>query len=264
MKYTICKYCNKEISKNNITKHIRSHVNGNYDKWQNIKHQTLDHDDLFCKYCKKEYKNKNSLLQHEIRCKENPNKIDTSNSFGQLNPKYRTAWNKGLTKETDDRVKNYANTFHKNYILGLHKDLSGDKNPAKKLEVKEKISKTCLEHSKNGNWHTSLAKHIHYNYKGNDLHGKWELYYAIYLDKNNIKWIRNKERFIYNYKNKNHYYTPDFYLINTNEYIEIKGYSTNKDFAKWTQFPKNKKLIVLQYKDLKNLGVFDCDITKYI
>lgn len=29
-----------------------------------------------CKYCLKVCKNKNSLVQHEIRCKENPNKIN--------------------------------------------------------------------------------------------------------------------------------------------------------------------------------------------
>ena len=28
-----------------------------------------------CKYCGKICKNKNSLAQHEIRCKENPNRI---------------------------------------------------------------------------------------------------------------------------------------------------------------------------------------------
>lgn len=28
-----------------------------------------------CKYCNKECKNKNSLAQHECRCKDNPNRI---------------------------------------------------------------------------------------------------------------------------------------------------------------------------------------------
>ena len=105
---------------------------------------------------------------------------------------------------------------------------------------------------------------MHYNYKGNDLHGTWELRYAIYLDNNNIRWKRPKDRFLYNYKNKNHYYTPDFYLIDSNEYIEIKGYSNDKDYAKWKQFPKNKKLVILKYEDLLKLGVFDINIEKFI
>ena len=47
--------------------------------------------------------------------------------------------------------------------------------------------KSCLEKSKQGLWHKSLAKDMHYNYKGIDLDGKWELKYAQWLDLNNIK-----------------------------------------------------------------------------
>lgn len=65
---------------------------------------------LKCKFCNKEYKNKRSLIQHEIRCKLNPNKIDTSKSFNNGN---RPAWNKGLTKETDKRVTNYSKKISK-------------------------------------------------------------------------------------------------------------------------------------------------------
>ena len=32
-------------------------------------------EEFVCKYCGKECKNKNSLTQHEIRCKKNPNRI---------------------------------------------------------------------------------------------------------------------------------------------------------------------------------------------
>lgn len=39
---------------------------------------TTIYTELFCQFCKSPRKNKNSLHQHEIRCKENPNKIDTS------------------------------------------------------------------------------------------------------------------------------------------------------------------------------------------
>jgi PAB1-binding protein PBP1 len=52
---------------------------------------------------------------------------------------------------------------------------------------------------------------------------------------------------------KNRKYTPDFYLTESDEYIEIKGYKTEKDKAKWSQFPKNKKLIVLTASELKDI-----------
>lgn len=87
------------------------------------------------------------------------------------------------------------------------------------------------------------------------LDGNWELNTAIYFDKNNINWIRNKKRFSYiDSKGKYRTYCPDFFIIDENLYIEVKGYTTELDKLKWKQFPlkleiwdknvlKNKKII---------------------
>jgi hypothetical protein len=85
------------------------------------------------------------------------------------------------------------------------------------------------------------------------LQSTWELAYAKYLDSNNIPWIRNTKRFPYVFENKSHYYVPDFYLVQTDEYIEIKGYRIEADEAKWKNFPK--KLTVLYHKELRELGI---------
>ena len=92
MKTTICPICGKEISNCNYERHLISHKNNPkyHNKLQT--RQSIDHNDLYCKYCGKLCKNKNSLAQHECRCDKNPNKIATK------------AWNKGATKETDSRV----------------------------------------------------------------------------------------------------------------------------------------------------------------
>ena len=92
MKTTICPVCRKEISNCNYERHLISHKNNPkyHNKLQT--RQSIDHDDLYCKYCGKLCKNKNSLAQHECRCDKNPNRIVTK------------AWNKGATKETDSRV----------------------------------------------------------------------------------------------------------------------------------------------------------------
>lgn len=92
MKTTKCEICGKEIRNCNLERHWVSHQN-NPDYHNKLQtRQSVDHDDLCCKYCGKLCKNKNSLAQHECRCSKNPNKIDTE------------AWNKGATKETDTRV----------------------------------------------------------------------------------------------------------------------------------------------------------------
>ena len=61
------------------------------------------------------------------------------------------------------------------------------------------------------------------------------------------------ESFEYNFENKVRHYTPDFYLTDSDTYIEIKGFKTEKDDAKWKQF--SKKLIVLTKAELKELGI---------
>lgn len=246
-----CELCEQEISINNYSKHLRRHQLHPETFEREMFH--LTHNDFICKFCGKMCKNKNSTVQHEIRCRENPDKINTIvDGFNNYN---RPGWNKGLTKETDERVLKGSITYKENHKKGLHKDTHGLNNNSSNPNVKEKISATCLKKSKEGTWHTSLAKNMHIDYKGVDLHGSYELAYAKYLDEHNISWIRCKDRFEYYYNNSYHYYTPDFYLIDTKEYIEIKGYATGKDYAKWKQFPEDKTLIVLKKKDLINLGI---------
>lgn len=205
---------------------------------------------FICQYCFKECKNLNSLKNHERLCKSNPNRIESS--FVKYN------------KERDP-----INQYIKAKQLGLPKpELSVEarqklsesatkNNLARTNEIKEKISKTCLEKVSNGEWHISLAKNLHFNYNGIDLHGSWEVIYAEYLDANNIAWVRCKDRFEYIFEDTTHYYTPDFYLIDSDTYVEIKGYKTKKDEAKWSQFPSSKTLKVLLEKDLRELGVLD-------
>lgn len=70
----------------------------------------------------------------------------------------QVAWNKGLTKEKDERVMQYAKTLEKvnkgkkpliNYTEEYRKTMSdrmkGNKNPAKRLAVRKRIGKTLLE-----------------------------------------------------------------------------------------------------------------------
>lgn len=91
-----CLVCGREISKSNYDRHFQCHFS-NHDS-KTIKYH-LDHDDLFCKFCGKPCKNRNSMAQHEIRCGNNPNRITVNLDYN------RSPWNFGLTKDTDDRVK---------------------------------------------------------------------------------------------------------------------------------------------------------------
>lgn len=66
-----------------------------------------------CSYCNKECKNNNAKAQHERFCKLNPNHIVMNWHATGVKVSHQ-AWNKGLTKETDERVKQYGETYTKN------------------------------------------------------------------------------------------------------------------------------------------------------
>lgn len=112
-----------------------------------------------------------------------------------------------------------------------------------------------------GTWHYSFSKSRTHLYRGIKLYGTWELKYAIYLDSLNIVWERPIECFSYVFDGKVSKYTPDFYLPDEDIFVEIKGYKTARDEAKWVSFPHN--LRILQGTDLVDLGILnDSDVKK--
>lgn len=67
---------------------------------------------MYCKFCNKECKNKISLSAHEIRCKLNPNKIDTSNSnFIQYHKRIK---NNEIPNENEVKYCKFCNKECKN------------------------------------------------------------------------------------------------------------------------------------------------------
>lgn len=89
--------------------------------------------------------------------------------------------------------------------------------------------------------------------------GKWELYFYKWCKENNIKIIRSNEYFPYSWRGNRKYF-PDFYLPDLDFYVEVKGYETERDRAKWNQFPK--KLLVIKKKEINEIlkNKFDVDI----
>ncbi len=244
--YKTCDKCNISFSLSTYNTH-RKVCTGAPSYWVKRRLGILQVDSsVECPFCKKICKNANSQRNHSRLCKLNPNYQVT------YLEKFRGTYKR-------------SNLFLKAKEMGLPKPKRSpetlkklsEANKNRSLELRQKIakqvSKTVTKKVKEGKWHTSLAKKMHYNYKGYDLHGKWELNYAKWLDSQNISWLRCKERFEYIFENKKRFYTPDFYLLEQDVYIEIKGYKTKKDEAKWSQFPK--KLNVLMKQDLINLNI---------
>ena len=91
------------------------------------------------------------------------------------------------------------------------------------------------------------------------VQGSWEYKYALFLNEKNINWDKNKKYSIkYSLNDKEKIYYPDFYLPNTNEYVEIKGwwYVGSKEKMKLVVEQNEKiKISILQQKELIELGI---------
>ncbi len=93
------------------------------------------------------------------------------------------------------------------------------------------------------------------------MRSSWERRFAFYQDKLKVKWKYEPRQFPFRpNKLKYIFYTPDFYLPETDEWYEIKGYNCEKDKPKIALFRKqfpDKKLIVLKSDWFKKNKLFD-------
>lgn len=102
-----------------------------------------------CKYCNKECKNLNSLRQHEIRCKLNPDKIESGNK-GHMPPHTKKYYTK-LVQVRDGSILDINNGELDNYRL-THPvcEICGKTiEEATKWKSKFAPKKLCIDHDHN-------------------------------------------------------------------------------------------------------------------
>lgn len=194
---------------------------------------------FICRLCGFEIKN--NIQKHQETC----------NGKGPFRKRPRDpkglGWAKGLTKDTDIRIKKISETLKNKKTHNKHTP-----------ETKKKLSEMMYERYKNG-WQNKAGrcKKIPYHSQiAGDIKvdGGWELASAKYLDTLNINWNRNTKRFKYlKSDGKESTYCPDFYIKETDLYIEVKGYKTELDETKWKQFKHN--LEIWDRTKLKELGL---------
>lgn len=217
-----------------------------------MKVDTLTMDTFICEYCQKECKSKNSLIGHKVRCKQNPNaKIwCTRKGKGTGHP----AWNKGLTAETDERIKQSKETYFERFANGNYKNYSHPHTNETKELLSRKRSE-YLSNAVNAGGFKDVGWYKIKNIKNKEytVRGLWEYNVALKLNQQNILWERN--RYI-NYISNNikKTYNPDFYLPITDEYIEVKGFFSEKDKIKMNlvvEQNNNIKIRFMKFEDYK-------------
>lgn len=187
---------------------------------------------------------KKNIEKERERCRK---KYYKSKGISEI-PNYKgQIWNKGLTKETDERVLKTSQT--------LSKKLKGKKGKPHNEITKEKLSIIAKER-KLGGYIKGSGRGKKGWYKGIFCDSSWELAYVIYCIDNNIPIKRNTVHRHYIWNNKQENYIPDF-IVN-NDIVEIKGYKSDRWLAKLKYNPDIKVL----YKNELN-KIFEYVINKY-
>jgi hypothetical protein len=203
----------------------------------------------------------------------------------------QTAWNKDLTKDTDLRVKKISDALVGRAVPWVTGHVGPNKGRVicqeERLRISKSVRKARRTHSPIWNkgltkkTHPSLrrmAKALSLSTKGKPrpflsnrqgrrrfwyygpflrirMRSRWEVAYAHWLDGRKALWIYEGTTFV----NDEFSYTPDFYLFETNSFVEVKGWENGsyreKISALRTQWGVDVK--ILHGEDLQKLGILD-------
>ena len=178
---------------------------------------------MFCKFCDKEYTNSRGLKNHQVRCKENPDR-----KLQQLTEEGRKKLSDSAKKQMTDFYKDEAN--RELWSIKMLKAVKDNPDSYSKNNVSGRVKM--------------------YDINGTKVKGTWELEVAKYLNENDIEWTNDIEGIEYFWDNKIRLYFPDFYLPKENLYIEVKGYERERDHAKWEVVDN---LIIIKDKEIKEI-----------
>jgi hypothetical protein len=189
---------------------------------------------MTCQYCSKVFdKAKNSLKNHEARCSSNPNRK--------------------LQKCVDpEKIKILRETQSRNTKEWYSK-------PENREKFSQAMKQAVLNHPESYSDNNVVGRSKHFTINGVRYNSTWEYLVAEYLNKNDLKWQRSKIKPVsYFWNNRWHLYFPDFLLQEHDIYIEVKGYETERDRAKWEQ--SDKKVLVIKQKDVEKIKNNQYDI----
>jgi hypothetical protein len=185
--------------------------------------------------CGKTYDKANSLNAHYSHCIVHRNGIPAIDRF-----KDTRAWATGKTKESNSGLAIMAN---KN--KGKHHDWTIEQRKEQSIRL---TGKTGGYRENSNRW---KGLYTDQNNIKVWLDSTYELRFVNLLNSVDIQWIRNYQKFQYSYNGHTYNYIPDFYLPALDIWVEVKGWSKEKDLAKWNAFPY--RLIIIKKLKLEKL-----------
>lgn len=199
-----------------------------------------------CRYCHNDI-NIYGLKNHERFCKVNPNREEYDSSRNPM--KGRRGSNQFLKAKLEGRDRPEVSELTRRKIsVATSRTRWNDEQKKEHSNRMRKAVKRNPDSYSSSNV-SGRAKLIEYN--GFKLKGTWEFEVAKYLDDNSIRWTNIIESpFEYEWNEGVHLYFPDFYLIDHDFYIEVKGYERDRDREKWKTV---KNLIVIRKKEINEI-----------
>ena len=199
-----------------------------------LKHRTpgLNSYMLTCKYCSRNEKSLTSKSQHEIYCKSNPNKKIKKPSMGMLGKKGSNQYIKGTATPLTDSGREKIRETNRKRVW----------TDESRLKHSESM-KLAVVNNPESYTSTHMNRTKRCVYEGIKFDSSWELDFYKWCRMNGIECTKNTIGFKYEWNGIRTYF-PDFYLPGKDEYVEIKGYKTDRDSAKWDQFPQKLRIIL--------------------
>lgn len=213
---------------------------------------------LKCKFCSKECKNGNSHRNHERMCKLNPDRV-----LPEKTEKWKEAMRNRVSRNQFTKARDLGLKIpevSEETRLKISNSLTGrvmtDEYKAAHSEImREVVRNNPDSYSKNNV--CGRVKMIEYR-PGVMLKGSWEVKVAEWLDSINVVWESEVNPQPYFWNASERMYFPDFYLPEYEVYIEVKGYKTERDDAKWNQF--NGRLLIIDKKSINCLYEYDIEL----
>jgi len=177
-----------------------------------------------CDHCCKEYTNKIGFSNHVRRCPSNPNRIHERSNWTEESRLKISASSKLVNAKrwADPESRKRASESMKRAVINNPESYSSSNRGRTKQIIVDGIK----------------------------LQGHWEVDFYLWAKEAGLNPKRPTESFRYNW-NGERWYHPDFYIESLDLYVEVKGYETDRDRAKWLQFPK--KLCIIKEAEIKKI-----------
>ena len=180
--------------------------------------------DRVCPHCNTKFDNIDvRIFANHVRwCKCNPKLCEYKKNLANLHEKMRGTlpWNRGLTKDTDERVRKWTKTMHDKYESGeLVGSFTGRHHSS---ETKDKLRIAAL----NSKHQRVCKKTFTYTKMNGDIvkmDSSYELIVAKILDAHCIEWTRPEPIPWIDSNGVMHNYFADFFIPTKNIYLDPKN-----------------------------------------